>query len=323
MIVPYSLRLVCLCLAAFFLVHAAASAAARLAAPAAIRMAERMRPRLAARLLLMLRLAPAALAAFVVAGLCAPSYLWLEPAASAEEIGVACMLAAALGAAVWAESLARAMRAALRSARDLRACRRAAREMPLAGEPAPVLVVPQNAPFVLLAGVWRARLVVSQAVVQALPEEPLAAALRHEYAHRESRDNLKRLLILLAPGVVPGVRGMGTLERAWARFTEWAADDRAAAGDSRRSLSLAEALVRVARLGAAPSPAPLATSRLADGRDLAERVERLLHPSAQPERDLPRPVMGTAAVVCTAAAAGLMHPAVLYSVHGLLEHLTH
>jgi Zn-dependent protease with chaperone function len=322
MTAPYSARLVCLCLAAFFLVHLAAAAMVRLLAPAFIRMAQRMRPRLAARFLLGLRLLPTALAAFVVAGLCAPSYLWLEPAAGSEDVGAACLAAAALGAVLWAESLVRGLRAAARSAWYVRECRKAARQMRCAGQARAVWVVPAKAPFLVLAGVWRTRLVVSQAVVDALGEEQLAAALRHERAHQESHDNLKRLVALLAPGILPGVRGLAPLERAWARFTEWAADDRAVAGDSRASLSLAEALVRVARLGGAPPLAPLTTSLMADGRDLAERVERLLRPAANPARGVPLAVTGTAAALCAAAAMSMLNPAVLYSVHGLLEHLT-
>jgi len=321
MTIPYSLRLVCLCLAAFFLVHAAVAAVVRLVAPAALRIAGRMRPRLAARFLLALRLAPAALAAFAVAGLCAPSYLWLEPAATSEEVGLVCLLAALFGAALTMESLVRALRAVARSGRYWRECRRTAVKTRIGR--APVWIVPRSAPFFVLAGIWRSRLVVSQAVVDALPEEQLAAAVRHEQAHRESRDNLKRLLVLLAPGMLPGVRGLSALERAWARRAEWAADDRAVAGDSRASLTLAEALVRVARLGAAPPLTPLTTSLMADGHDLAERVERLLHPAANPGRDLPLPVMGTAAALCGTALVALLQPSVLYSVHGLLERLTH
>ena len=104
--------------------------------------------------------------------------------------------------------------------------------------------------------------------MNALPAGPLAAALRHEEAHRVSRDNLKRLLLLLAPGLLPGFHGFDVLERNWARFTEWAADDEAVAGDAHLSLYLAAALVRVARMGGAPAPSPLSASFLGDSREL-------------------------------------------------------
>ena len=68
---------------------------------------------------------------------------------------------------------------------------------------------------------------------------------------RNSADNFKRLLLLLAPDALPFLRGSAAVERAWLRFTEWAADDSAVNQDAACSLSLAEALVRVARLGVA------------------------------------------------------------------------
>ena len=121
--------------------------------------------------------------------------------------------------------------------------------------------------------------------MNALPAEQLAAALRHEEAHRVSRDNLKRLLLLLTPGLLPGLHGFHAIERGWARFTEWAADDEAVAGDAHLSLYLAAALVRIARMGGAPAPSPLATSFLGDSRELSARVDRLLSPApAAPAR---------------------------------------
>ena len=89
MILPYILRLVCLCFASFFLIYAALSLAAWLVAPSAIRLGESLKPHFAARLLLVLRLSPVAVAAFIVSALCVPSYLWLEPDADAERVGIA------------------------------------------------------------------------------------------------------------------------------------------------------------------------------------------------------------------------------------------
>ena len=119
----------------------------------------------------------------------------------------------------------------------------------------PVWTLNSPAPFLALVGVFPSRVVISSPVMTALsPSEQLAAALRHEAAHQVSRDNLKRLLLLLAPGLLPGLRGFDAIERGWARFTEWAADDEAVAGDARLSLSLAAALVRIARMGGTSPP---------------------------------------------------------------------
>src|ERR1039458_6125757 len=93
MMVPYWLRLLCLCLAAFFVVHSVVGVVVAAGGGAAVRAARRMRPRLAGRFLLALRMLPAALGLFVVAALCVPSYLWLEPETNAEELGAGCQAA--------------------------------------------------------------------------------------------------------------------------------------------------------------------------------------------------------------------------------------
>jgi len=77
--------------------------------------------------------------------------------------------------------------------------------MRLPGERMAAWVVDGPAPCVMLAGVLRPRLVISRGVVAALSAEQLSAAIRHERAHGISRDNLKRLLVLLAPGILPFV----------------------------------------------------------------------------------------------------------------------
>ena len=325
MTIAYPLRLLCLCLAAFFLVHLAVGLAVASIAPAAIRIADKMRPRRAAGWLLALRLLPAGLALFLVAGFCVPSYLWLEPAGTAEEVGVWFVAAVLASAAIWGISTARVGRATIRSQRYVRNCQRVGLRTRLAGESGPVWVIDGAAPSFALAGIVRTRMVVSREVVSALSADQMAAALRHERAHRISRDNLKRLFILAAPDVFPFCRAFGTLEREWARFTEWAADDRAVAGNARRSLSLAAALVRVARLGEAARPSPLAMTFLSGNEDLSARVERLLSGTRPRERrGRSGRIRAAGAVLALAVVAVvLLQPATVHSVHGLLERLIH
>jgi Zn-dependent protease with chaperone function len=325
MMAPYLVRLFCLCLAVFFLIHSVAGVAVALSGPAAIRAARRMRPRLAEKFLLVLRLLPAAFALFVVAGICVPSYLWLEPEISAEEVGAGCLTAAILAAALWAISTARGVRAAVRSARHARSCERLGRYWTLAGSSEPVWILASPAPLFALVGVFGSRVAISSPVMNALSAGPLAAALRHEEAHRVSRDNLKRLLLLLAPGLLPGLHGFYALERNWARFTEWAADDEAAAGDPHMSLCLAAALVRVARMGGAPAPWPLSASFLGDSRELSERVDRLLSPAPSAPIRTANSAVRAAGVALAAAgcAATMLHPATLESAHRIIERLIH
>ena len=325
MTLPYLLRLVCLCLACFFILHFVVGALVSALIPAAIRQAERMRARNAARLLLGLRLLPPVFSAFVVLGLCAPSYLLLEPAATSEEVGWACLAAATLCLTSIVLSLVRSWGASRRSVGYIRYCQMVGRQEQLPGGSTPVWVIEGSAPFLVLAGVWRPRLIISRPVVNALPAGQLAAALSHEHAHRVSRDNFKRLLFLLSPDLFPAWRGFGRLEKAWSRFTEWAADDDAVAGDSQRSISLASALVRVARMGACPHTAPLVTSLLADNQDLAERVERLLRDVPGKGPAVRHPIASIAGGLASAAALAMLlsQTATLSLVHRVLEQLTH
>jgi beta-lactamase regulating signal transducer with metallopeptidase domain len=242
---------------------------------------------------------------FVVAAICVPSYLWLEPGEAAEEVGWTGVVAALLAIAIWGTSILRGVRLGLRSREWLK--RHAG-------------TIESGVPVLAMAGIFKPRLVVSRAVQQLLTADELVVAMRHEVAHHAAADNLKRLLIALAPGLLPGWHGFGTLERNWQRFAEWAADDDAVDGDNARSLALASALVRMARLRGVS--APLAAGLL-DGDDLAARVDRLLHPRiAEPWNA--QPIAITAAATVTAAAsiaAVAMRPASLESAHRLLEQL--
>jgi Zn-dependent protease with chaperone function len=324
MTLPYLPRLVCISLATFFLVHLALGMGVSLLARPAVRLGERVHPHLAARGLLMLRLLPALGAAFVVLAVCLPSYLWLEPDAPTERVGYGCLAVALLGSAMWGVSLARGLLAVAGSRRFLRRCRRAGHPVRLPGDTAEAWIVDGAAPLLALGGIVRPRLIVSRRVRSALPPEQLEAALRHERAHWTSRDNLKRLCILLAPGILPFAGSSRTLERGWSKFTEWAADDRAVAGNARRSCALAAALVRVARIAADAPLSPLESTLLGDPDQLAARVDRLLCAAPRVNRPAgPRPILALGAIPLMAAflAGAMLQPSALNFVHVALEHL--
>jgi hypothetical protein len=305
--VNYTLRLASLSLASFFLVLVVVEAIVAAATGWLIRCASRLDARIAARLLFATRIAPAAVALLAVATLCIPSYLWLEPIA-AEEVGEFCVAAALLSIVLWTKSGLRAGRAMLESRRYLDAFRAGGREVNVAGRDA--LVIDANRTTVL-AGLIRPCVMISRDVFAALSEDQLEAAVRHETSHAGSHDNWKRLAILLAPDVFPPRR----IERAWRKFSEWAADDAAVAGNRPRAVALAEALVRVARIGSAHRPA-LTTSLL--GGDFSARIDRLLGDAPRPE-----PLRWkTPALACAIIAAILFRPATLEIAHQALEKLT-
>ena len=305
MTLPYVARLLCLVWALFCLIYVGTAAIVALYSPRALRIAQRLSPAAAARFLMTLLLMPAGLAVLGAIGLCVPSYLWFEPEGIEEQVGIACLIAALLGSLICAHALFRLSRNAVRSLLFTRRCLRSG------GETQAAVVVDTAQPMIVLTGLLRPRIVVSKSIVNALSEEELRMVLNHENAHRASRDNLKLLCFSIAPG-------FAALERAWLRYAEFAADERAVAGDARQSMALASALVRVARFGRAQHGSPVAISFLGDACDLSARVDRLLNP--QPPQ-YARPGFGAALMLAACAITIALNPSTFRLVQSILERL--
>ena len=308
MTASFSLRFVLLCLAGFFVVHQLLAWTISFFARMLIRTAERRSARSAANLLLSARLAPELVAVLAVGLIFAPIYLWFEWDEPAERVGLTFIAVALAGAVVTAASLARGLRVVLDSSRYIRYCERVSKITQVSGKSTPLLVIEDSSMLFLVAGIFRPRLVISHSVVETLSAEQLDVAIEHERAHQASRDNLKRLLILLSPRSVVFAGGLRALEREWARFVEWAADDRAIAGNPRRSVALADALVRFRRVGLCQQLNPLMTPLTTGGDDLRIRVTRLLRESVPPIQHAGgRSLIGTCALgLLAVAVAGLL-----------------
>lgn len=306
----YLVRLLLLSSAVFFALAVLLGSLVALLVPAALRRAEKMPPVRAARFVLALRFLPAAIAAVAVVAFCLPAYLLFEPPAGSEEIGFACLSAAILGAWLAGGALYQALHALASSFRFLRNC--AGREASIDCQT--VWILPGNG-VLALAGILRPRLLISSQALEQLSSGELAVVLRHENAHLRSRDNLKRLLIRLAPPVFSRLR---ELEKAWAKYAEWAADDRAVDGDAVQSATLAAALVRVARLQSNVTVPPLMASLVEANEDLSARVDRLLCAAPVAEARFRSAWLVAAGAACCAVA---MNPASLREVHRLLERL--
>jgi Zn-dependent protease with chaperone function len=323
----YFMRLLCVSFASFFVVLLAMSAIASVFARTAIRAAGRAKLQTGLRALLALRFAPAVAGAVAVLALCVPSYLWLEPAATREDVGLACFIAAMLGAAVCVAALARVGIVLWRTRRFARTCLEGGRVVRLAEGDPRAIVLNSAAPVLTLAGVFRPRVITSQGVLDSLSREELDAALAHEHAHHSARDNARRLLLLAAPRV-PFLGATRKLETTWARWSEWAADDRAVESDPACSLALASALVRMARLGVSRPATALCANFASCEADLSQRVERLLHAgdtAAAPRSRTARPLFPAIALAVTGTllAIALAQPATLHSVHEMLERFIH
>jgi hypothetical protein len=323
---PYTMRLLCLCWASFFMLHLALAVAVRLGSGTAMRIAEHLKPRSAARFLFTLRIAPLALTLFAVLAFCVPSYLWLEPQATGERVGFLCMLSALLGIAIWAPALVRVIGAVRGTNLYLQRCARHGRRISVPGEASQALLLADKTPVLAVAGVFRPQLIISRRVMHGLSPEQREAALRHEQAHRVAGDNFKRFLLLLSPDVMPFVRAFGSLDRAWSKFTEWAADDHATEGDPHRAVSLAGALVRVARMGSKPHVGYLSCSLVGGDQELSERVDRLLRPQPKPAKRVKEfvPLLaGVGTLAVSTIAVMELWPGSLSMVHRALEQLIH
>jgi Zn-dependent protease with chaperone function len=304
--VTYELRLAVIGLAAF-------AAAGLLGAAAVPWLARRIRladPASRASVLERLRIFPAA-AGIAAGALSVTSYLIFEPRHDEEKAGVILLALASLAAGLMILALGRWWHVARVTRRTLRHWLETSRPIALAGAGVPAYEVAAAFPIVAVVGVRRPRLIIARSVLESCPAEELAAILAHEQSHLKRRDNLRRALLVLTPDVLGWLPISRRLVTDWHEASEELADDFAGASDPARRLTLARALIRVARLApAGASAACLPASALYRGESVDRRVRRLLAP---PSIDRPappaawrRPVLGFLTVAaCTLALGGV------------------
>ena len=262
-----------------------------------------------------LRVSPLLVSASVTLGLVVPAYVRLEPRSIEEDIALpltlalGCLLLFALGfLRVWfaQKQSARVIADWLDDASALDA-----------GVPASVFRV-HRAPPLTVIGVCTPRVVISDDTVAVLNHDELRAAVRHELAHIQFRDNLKKLIFHCSP-----FPGMAALEHAWHEATELAADDRAVSS-TREALDLAAALIKLSRLIPTHS-IPAFTMALVSGTySVRMRVERLLtwsdHPATTVRMRWEHVLVPAFAALLVAVNA--YHPA-LTQIHRMTELLVH
>jgi hypothetical protein len=317
MIATYSVRIAILGFASFFLLHLALGLVSLRLFPRLARASASMPPQWVSRISIALRLGPACLSILAVLGLCLPSYLHYEGNFATEEIGWLCLMPASLGVLLCLTALARAVRAVIQSSfLSDRFCAAKDSSFWLLNREL------DEFPSLALVGLFKPKVVVSPLVLETLTAEQFQTALEHEQAHQSSRDNLKRLLILLAPDLLPFTHNFRAMERHWDRYAELSADDFATRGQPARSIALAEALIKLARLQASHSSPPLVSGLFAAREALPLRVERLLRlePATEPPAHL-RTLFWAAPCVLLSTIALLPHPQVFHGVYRLLESL--
>ena len=225
--------------------------------------------RASASLLFALRMLPFGLASVFTLGFTLPSFLLLEPRSTDETVGAAPLVLGLCCLALLVAGIVQAASAQMKTSQALIKWLDGSTVMD-STDAVPVFRTAKDTPSLTVAGVREPKVLVSEAAIAALTATELRAALKHEVAHAQSYDNLKKLLFRFS--VFPGMTG---LERAWSEQTELAADD-AAVLCCQDALDLASALIKVSRLTTLQPTAALTTGLLHSSTALGTRVQRLV-----------------------------------------------
>ncbi len=206
-----------------------------------------------ATLLFRLRVLPALIAIGVVGLLCVPSYVAYEPGGTSERVGpvLAILTTIALGfsvAAAW--RAATCCRATSRLAHQWRSVAQPLdlRERQVMAWHYPAFRLDHAFPVMAVVGAFRPQLFISNAVLEALSDDELAAAVAHEHAHVVTADNLRGVLMRSASDVFGLSFLARRVDRLWAEAAEAAADESVARLGRDAALSLAAALLKITRL---------------------------------------------------------------------------
>ena len=276
----YLLRGALLWLGAFFLIYVTVS----IAVAGAWQFLRNRAATWEASSLYRLRALPLTAAAVFVIFLVIPSFLQLEQYQAEETVGRLGLGLAFGGIVVVAFGAISALLALWKARRFLATCPET-RTWQLDNSGASVVEIATAKPMLLVAGIYRPKLLISEQAVRLLLPCEMQAAIRHELAHASSHDNFKKLAFQVSR--FPFLSG---LERSWIEAAELAADD-AAVTDEFSAVDLASALLKVATGTSAKEMPELATSLLPHTEQaLRTRIERLIawqhRPASAPRRQL-------------------------------------
>ena len=212
------------------------------------------------------RIMPLMASASITLGVIVPSFLLLEPRSAEESLGPVLVTLGFCCFSLLVWWFSRAAIAQVKTSQALAAWLNGASRIDL-NIKVPVFRTDRDLPPVTVSGVWRPRILVSEAALAILTPAELRTALRHETAHVRYLDNLRKLLFRFS-----AFPGMARLETAWSEAAEMAADD-AAVDSVRDALDLAAALIKLSLLGPIRASADLTTALLSDSLPL--RLKRL------------------------------------------------
>lgn len=310
----FALRGIVITLSLFIVVYCAVSCAVLLTWRRLWCFSQRFSAGRAADVLFGLRMLPVTAAMLLIAAYAVPSFVVLEPRSLPERISGISIGLSSVGLVFALLALGRSIAALRRAARIITAWTRGAQRLEL-DHPFSVFEVPGCAPVMTAAGIARPKVLLSQTARSLLSPNELHAALNHELVHLRRWDNLKKLLLHLAP-----FPGMSDLEAMWLEATELAADERAVS-NSGEALELASALVKLSRLATSAAPAELTAALVHSPASLVHaRVKRLIAWQEQSARRRQYPVWwGICAGAISLALLIFSYAPSLVRMHALTE----
>jgi beta-lactamase regulating signal transducer with metallopeptidase domain len=267
-------------------------------------------------LVLALRMLPVTSATVFAAGVFLPAHVRFEPAARAESFGIVLAVLAAL-------ALGLLCRTAWRLALVASSARRfAAATRTTVSRRGSAIFEVNGLPGVTLAGIFRPRILIGSEAMSALTPAELDVAIAHEVAHKRSHDNLKRLAIFCAPDVFAWCGAARVLEDRWQAAAECRADSDAARGDANRAVTLASALVKVAKLSARPATVRQSPAWSAfHVPDLLEMRVRRLVAGPAPVSERRNRLTWVAAMIALCGCACARSSSFAYQLHAVTESL--
>ena len=254
--------------------------------------------------LLALRLLPSAGALLLTLAVVLPAFCRFEPRRETEQAGPLLMALALLALLAAGHGLVRGWRAWSATRALLASCGQANRRV-VGG----VDIIDVAEPLVAAVGGWRPRVLAAHCVRAACDDEEFQQVIAHEAAHVAAHDNLKLLLLSVAPDPLAWLPAGRSMTERWRAAAELEADARASGHDPRKRAALASALIKVARLSSAAAHRSAALSMPVVFDDVQGRVRELLAPFS-PRKHLDVRVLLAAALMIAAAAAPL---------HGLIQ----
>ncbi|MFZ1702447.1 MAG: M56 family metallopeptidase [Pyrinomonadaceae bacterium] len=239
-----------------------------------------------AKMIFGLRVVPVVAALTFVLAFVVPAYVLHEPESSGEVVSAKLALLAGLCLLGVIIAFFRVFQTYLATRRLSQNWLRNSSEIKVEGVDLPVLKIDHTFPVLAVVGTFRPRIFVAAKVLDALTPDEFRAAIAHEFGHLRGQDNLKRTVLRVCRDLLILPIG-GGLDIAWAQTAEVVADEYATVNCGARTLDLADALIKIARIvpdGATPS-LPVGAYILSDrGGDISARIRRLLSRSDLPIR---------------------------------------